>query len=127
MGSRPLPVVPVLTVGRSCQVVPAPERSEDHLAEQLPLDELAGRAGMSVRTFTRRFREEVGMSPNRWLTQQRVDRARRLLEVTDLAVDVVATEAGFGTGASLRQHFARSVGVSPSAYRRTFRVAAISS
>jgi transcriptional regulator GlxA family with amidase domain len=96
----------------------------DHLAEPLTLGELAGRAGMSVRTFTRRFREEVGMSPNRWLTQQRVDHARRMLEATDLAVDVVATEVGFGTGDSLRQHFARSVGVSPSAYRRTFRVEA---
>ena len=76
---------------------------------------------MSVRTFTRRFRDEVGLSPNRWLTQQRVALARRLLETTDLPVDQVAQRVGIGTAASLRLHLAASVGVSPTAYRRTFR------
>ena len=78
---------------------------------------------MSVRTFTRRFRDETGMSPNRWLLEQRVDLARRLLETTDLPVELIATETGLGTGAGMRQHFQRVVGVPPSAYRRTFRAA----
>ena len=82
---------------------------------------LAGRASMSVRTFTRRFREETGQSPGAWVTQQRVRHAQHLLEATDLPVDDVATRAGLGTAASLRQHLHASVGVSPSAYRRTFR------
>jgi len=93
----------------------------EHLGERLSLSELARRSNMSVRTFTRRFREETGTSPTRWLLGQRVDQARRLLEVTDLPVEVIATEVGLGTAAGMRQHLRRLVGVSPSAYRRTFR------
>jgi transcriptional regulator GlxA family with amidase domain len=76
---------------------------------------------MSVRTFTRRFRDETGQSPGAWVTEQRVRHAQHLLEATDLTVDDVATRAGMGTAASLRQHLRASLGVSPSAYRRTFR------
>ncbi|WP_431782344.1 GlxA family transcriptional regulator [Streptomyces chumphonensis] len=93
----------------------------ERLHEPLTLRQLAEREGMSVRTFTRRFREEVGVSPGRWLTQQRVQRARHLLEESDLPVDRVAAEAGFGTAVSLRQHLQAALGVSPSAYRTTFR------
>ncbi|MFF0560089.1 GlxA family transcriptional regulator [Streptomyces sp. NPDC004266] len=93
----------------------------ENLHEPLTLSELAGHARMSLRTFARRFDEEVGMSPGRWLIQQRVARARQLLETTDLAVDDVASQAGFTTGTSLRQHLHAAIGVSPLAYRRTFR------
>lgn len=92
-----------------------------HLQLPLTLAELASEAGMSGRTFARRFRNEVGMSPGRWLIQQRVDRARHLLEGSDLSVDRIAGEVGFATAASLRQHLHAAVGVSPLAYRRTFR------
>ena len=91
------------------------------LGEPLTLEELAGHARMSVRTFTRRFRQETGLSPQRWLTAQRVTLARRLLESTDTPVERVATDAGFGTTASLRQHLHAAIGVAPLAYRRTFR------
>jgi transcriptional regulator GlxA family with amidase domain len=84
---------------------------------------MARQAQMSVRTFTRRFREETGLSPGAWLTRQRVDHARLLLETTDLAVDEVARRSGFGTAVSLRQHLHAAVGVAPLAYRRTFRPA----
>ncbi|MGW4077494.1 GlxA family transcriptional regulator [Streptomyces asiaticus] len=94
------------------------------LDRPISLRQLAAQESMSVRTFTRRFREEVGVSPGQWLTQQRVERARHLLEGTDLSVDQVAREAGFGSPASLRQHFQTAVGVSPTAYRRTFRAGA---
>lgn len=90
------------------------------LHQPLTLRELAERESMSVRTFTRRFREEVGISPGQWLVQQRVERARHLLESSDLSVDQVAREAGFGTATSMRQHLHAALGVSPSAYRRTF-------
>lgn len=93
----------------------------EHLDRPLSLRELAVRESMSVRTFTRRFREEAGISPNQWLTQQRVERARQLLEETELPVDRIATAAGFGTAASLRRHFQSALGVSPRAYRGTFR------
>ena len=93
----------------------------DRLDEQLPLDRLAAHAAMSVRTFTRRFRAETGQSPQTWLATQRVARARRLLETTDLSVERVAAAAGFGTAVSLRQHLRTAIGVSPGAYRRMYR------
>ncbi|MFC9243809.1 GlxA family transcriptional regulator [Streptomyces sp. NPDC057136] len=93
----------------------------ENVHEPLTLRELADHARMSLRTFARRFNEEVGMSPGRWLIQQRVARARHLLESTDLPVDDIAGQVGFATGTSLRQHLHASIGVSPLAYRRTFR------
>ena len=93
----------------------------DRLDEPLTLDRLAAHASMSVRTFTRRFRAETGQSPHTWLAAQRVARARRLLETTDLAVERIAADAGFGTAASLRLHLRTAIGVSPGAYRRMYR------
>ena len=93
----------------------------DRLGEPLSLADLAAHSAMSVRSFTRRFRQETGLSPARWLAQQRVALARQLLESTDTPVERVATDAGFGTTASLRQHLHSAIGVAPLAYRRTFR------
>ena len=87
--------------------------------------DLAAHAAMSVRTFTRRFREETGLSPVRWLTDQRVELARRLLESTDLPVDRIAAQRPVSAPPpSLRQHLHAAVGVAPLAYRRTYRPAA---
>lgn len=94
------------------------------LERPILLRDMAQQESMSVRTFTRRFREEVGVSPVQWLTRQRVELARRLLESTDLSIDQVARDAGFGTSTSLRQHLQAALGVSPTVYRRTFRSAA---
>ncbi|MDQ0794699.1 GlxA family transcriptional regulator [Streptomyces sp. B1I3] len=91
------------------------------LEQPISLRDMAQQESMSVRTFTRRFREEVGVSPGQWLTQQRVERARQLLESTDLSIDQVARDAGFGTATSLRQHVQATLGVPPTAYRRAFR------
>ncbi|MFE1432119.1 GlxA family transcriptional regulator [Streptomyces griseoaurantiacus] len=91
------------------------------LHEPIQLRDMAERESMSVRTFTRRFREEVGVSPGQWLTRQRVERARYLLESSDLSIDQVARDAGFGTAQSMRQHLQAVLGVTPTAYRRTFR------
>jgi transcriptional regulator GlxA family with amidase domain len=93
----------------------------ERLDRPLTLADLAAHARMSVRTFTRRFREETGTSASQWLVQQRVSRARQLLETTDTPVERVATDAGFGTPASLRQHLHAAIGVAPLTYRRTFR------
>lgn len=97
----------------------------EHLDEPLTLADLAAHARMSLRTFARRFNDEVGLSPGRWLIQQRVARARHLLESSDLSVDQIAGQVGFATGASLRQHLHAAIGVSPQAYRRTFQAAAV--
>lgn len=93
----------------------------DHLDRPITLDELARTCAMSKRTFTRRFREETALSPMQWLGEQRILRARELLETSDLTVDRIATQAGFGSGAAFRQLFRASLGVSPQTYRTTFR------
>ncbi|MPY59944.1 helix-turn-helix domain-containing protein [Streptomyces spongiae] len=87
----------------------------------LTVAELADRADMSVRTFERHFAREVGTTPLKWLNQQRVARARELLETTDLLVDTIAERSGLGTGDALRLHFRRTLGTTPAAYRRTYR------
>ena len=94
----------------------------DHLDRPLTLEDMAGHVSMSVRTFTRRFREETGESPGRWLQGQRIERARSLLETTDHSVDQVAARCGFNTAQSLRLHFHAALGVTPTAYRRAYRV-----
>jgi transcriptional regulator GlxA family with amidase domain len=94
----------------------------DRLAEPVTLEEMARHAHMSVRTFTRRFRGEVGSSPLKWLAQRRLAHARLLLESTDLTVARVATACGFGDPVALRKHFHAYVGLSPLAYRRAHRV-----
>ncbi len=90
------------------------------LGDPLTLERLAAHARMSVRTFTRHFRDETGLSPAQWLLRYRTDRARELLESSDLSVARIARETGFGSAAALRQRFQQSLGVSPLAYRRTF-------
>jgi transcriptional regulator GlxA family with amidase domain len=93
----------------------------ERLAEPLTVARLARHAHMSERTFARRFLAETGTAPRRWLTHQRLLAARALLEATDLGIDAIAARVGYATGASLRNHLAASLGVAPSAYRRTFR------
>lgn len=100
----------------------AREWALERLDVPVRISELARVTGMSVRTFTRRFRAETGESPTSWLIRQRVSHAQRLLETTDLPVDAVAERSGLGSAASLRAHLRTQAGVSPTAYRRTFRV-----
>ncbi|MGW6454962.1 GlxA family transcriptional regulator [Streptomyces sp. NPDC055078] len=92
-----------------------------HLGEPLTLEDLARAASMSVRTLSRRFLQETGATPMRWLADQRLQHARRLLERSDDPVDRIAARAGFGTGTAMRQQFREALGVSPRAYRHTFR------
>jgi transcriptional regulator GlxA family with amidase domain len=93
---------------------------EQNLARDLPLPVLARRAVMSTRTFSRRFREQVGTTPAAWVTRARVRRAQQLLETTNLAVENVATESGFGSAAVMREHFRQVLGTAPLAYRVAF-------
>jgi transcriptional regulator GlxA family with amidase domain len=93
----------------------------ERLAEPLDVAAMARHAGVSPRTFARRFREETGTTPLRWLLAQRVLEARRLLEESDMPIEDVAWRAGFGTAASLREHFRRATETTPTGYRRSFR------
>lgn len=92
----------------------------EHLDEELDVETLSRRAVMSPRTFARRFRAETGATPHAWITSQRVLRAEELLERTDLPVERIAADVGFGNAATLRHHFGRSRGISPQQYRRQF-------
>ncbi|MEW1683254.1 helix-turn-helix domain-containing protein [Streptomyces sp. NPDC093594] len=88
------------------------------LAEPITLEDMARHAHMSVRTFTRRFRQETGVSPLKWLSQRRLAHARHLLESTDLPVARIAGACGFSDPVALRRQFHTYVGLSPAAYRR---------
>ena len=93
---------------------------EENALDALDLQAIANHASVSVRTLNRQFREHFGTTPLGLLTRLRVDRARRLLESTGLTVDRVAEQSGFGSYASLRYHFLRTVGVSPQKYRQSY-------
>ncbi|MEW2304241.1 helix-turn-helix domain-containing protein [Streptomyces sp. NPDC006655] len=90
------------------------------LGEPLTLDALARHAGVSARTFSRRFAEDTGYTPMQWVMRARIDLARELLERSERSVEQIADDAGLGTGANLRLHFQRILGTTPSDYRRTF-------
>jgi AraC family transcriptional regulator, transcriptional activator FtrA len=94
-----------------------------HLDRPLRVEDLAARALMSPRTFARRFRAQTGTTPASWLATQRVLLAERLLERGQDTVGAVATRTGFGSADTLRRHLHRTRGVTPDAYRRTFRLA----
>ena len=134
-------VVPPQRDGGQAQFVDAPvpatpdddvigrilEWAAGHLHEPLTVDDLARRALLSSRTFARRFRAVTGTTPMQWLLRQRVLHAQRLLEATDLPIELVAQQCGFGTATSFRTHFRRVAGTSPAAYRRTFRLDVVAS
>jgi len=103
--------------GRLGQVL---DRIRAEPARDTSIAGLAREAGMSRRTFLRRFKAGTGATPGAWLMRARLARARQLLETTRLGLDDVAAEAGFGTAANLRHHFRKELKVSPSDFRRRF-------
>lgn len=131
--SARLAVVPLERAGGQAQFIVRPTPAshtnltpllhwiEHRLAENLTV---AALAAVSVRTLNRRFQELLGVSPLQWVIQARVNRARGMLETTDLPMERVAMEVGFGSAVSLREHFTGIVGTSPMGYRRAFRRAA---
>ena len=126
-------VVPPQRQGGQAQFIkdPVPERRAEtldplltwivgHLDEPLDVDALTRRAAMSPRTFARRFRDETGTTPHAWITARRLHRAEQLLEETDLPVERIAADVGFGNAVTLRHHFTRIRRLSPQQYRRRF-------
>ena len=113
--ARPLPRSRCDTIGGTLAWM------EAHLDRELTVEQLADHAHMSPRTFARRFQQETGTTPYRWLLRQRVLLAQRLLETTDETMDAIASRTGFGNAAALRHQFVRSLDTTPNAYRRTFR------
>jgi transcriptional regulator GlxA family with amidase domain len=95
-----------------------------NLGRPMPVGDLADLAAMSPRTFARRFVQETGTTPQRWLIGQRILLAEQLLEETGETVDVIAERSGFGNATALRHHFRAWRSTTPNAYRRTFARAA---
>ncbi|MFC8043299.1 GlxA family transcriptional regulator [Nocardia sp. NPDC057353] len=127
-------VTPPLRAGGQAQFIerPAPAANsvdlapllhwmQDNLGTPLSLADIAAAAAMSPRTLSRRFRAHTGTTPGQWLLDRRLQRARELLETTDMPVERVAGTVGFGSIETLRYHFTRHVGTAPAAYRSTFR------
>jgi AraC family transcriptional regulator, transcriptional activator FtrA len=128
-------VVPLYRPGGQAQYIetPMPARNDGdlfadtigwlraHLGDPVTVADLAGRAAMSPRTFARRFLASTGTTPLAWIVRERVGLAQRLLETTDLPVDVIAHDSGFGTADNLRKHFSRTLRTTPQSYRQAFR------
>ncbi|WP_330961817.1 helix-turn-helix domain-containing protein [Photobacterium sp. 53610] len=96
-----------------------------HLHQQHDLDSLADRVVMTRRTFTRQFHKATGISVGEWLLSERLQRSQELLETTTLPIDSVASQAGFASATSLRDHFKRKFSVTPSEWRRSFQIASV--
>jgi AraC family transcriptional regulator, transcriptional activator FtrA len=92
-----------------------------HLDKPLTVQDLARESGLSTRQLARRMHAEIGLTPLEWLHHQRITRAQDLLERTEASVEQIAVRCGMGTATTLRRHFQRTVGVSPTAYRTAFR------
>lgn len=105
---------------RDESLAPLLDWAQGHIGDHLTLPMLAAHATVSVPTLHRRFRAELGCTPLQWITAQRVDLARRLIETTTLSMDAVADRSGLGTAANLRAQIRRHVGISPTAYRQRF-------
>lgn len=112
---------PIVGTGRSDDLRPVLDWARARLHEPLTIPQLARLAHMSERTFARRFRDAVGITPLQWILQQRVRLAQELLETTEEPVEDIARRTGFGTAANLRHHFGRVTTVSPQTYRHVFR------
>lgn len=112
------PVFSSATPDRLSQVM---DWMTQHLDVAHTLDELAERASMTRRTFTRRFRQTTGTTVGQWLLNQRLALAQRMLEMTDRPIEIVAEESGFASPALFRRCFGQAFGVKPSVYRREFR------
>jgi len=97
-----------------------------HLDQPLTVAALARHANLTERTLIRQFRATTGTTPLKWLNEQRVQRARELLERGTLPIDQVGHVSGLGGPANFRRHFALATGVNPSTYRRTFSARASS-
>lgn len=127
-------VVPAHRGGGQRQYIPTPvpkrqggrfdavfDWARENLHRPIGAADLAQVAAMSERNFFRRFRDQTGQSPSEWLLQERIERAKTLLEVSDESLARIADSVGLGSMETLRGAFRRRVGVPPTEFRRAFR------
>lgn len=118
-GAQPQRVArPVPTGREGRRLSPLLDHMRANLDKEHALRDLADRAGMSLRTFQRRFQEMTGTTPGEWLLAERVNRAAELLRTTRAGVEDIAGACGFASAAALRYHFRTRFGVPPVRYRR---------
>jgi AraC family transcriptional activator FtrA len=94
--------------------------ARQNMGDPIDMFSFAQKANMSRRTFDRKFRANLGLSPKAWLTHQRLNFARELLENHEYSVEEVAELSGFVTAATMRHHFRKEFGISPSLHREKF-------
>lgn len=130
-----LSVMPLERDGGQAQFIERPAPRADHVPlsrvlewldatlddEKLSLNDIARKAAVSVRSLTRHFRAQTGMTPLQWLLRARVRRAQALLETTSRSIEQISADVGFGSVAAFRVQFQRGAGTSPQAYRRAFQ------
>ena len=92
----------------------------ENLGRKLTVEALADKFNLSVRTLNRRFQQQTGLSPLKWILSARIRRSQQLLESTALSIEEVATVSGFESASAFRDRFHRQVGVSPRAWRNTY-------
>ncbi|MFA6700364.1 MAG: helix-turn-helix domain-containing protein [Thiomicrospira sp.] len=105
----------------SSRLEPAINWAVNHLTQPIHLDEVAKKANMSRRNFSRLFKKATGTTFTNWLLNQRLSLAQQLLEINDHTIDSVAAQSGFNSSVSFRQHFLNAFSISPTAYRKQFR------
>jgi transcriptional regulator GlxA family with amidase domain len=93
----------------------------DNLSDDLSVEALAARLGMSCRNFARHFKRETDMTPGDYVEAARVEAARRMLEESDTPLKKVASMCGFADQSGLRRAFMRQINVTPVQYRQRFR------
>lgn len=93
---------------------------ESSLHENISIEEMASRVFMTSRTFNRKFKKELGVTPTLWVTQARVKHAQRLLETTTLSFEQISTKVGLGSTTNFRRHFHKQIGTSPREYKKAF-------
>ena len=96
------------------------DRVRESLGEIWTVERMASEAGLSLRSLHRHVRAATGHAPGTWLIAERLAEARTMLEETTHSVDEIARLVGFGSAPVLRSHFRERVGVTPTAYRRSF-------
>jgi transcriptional regulator GlxA family with amidase domain len=120
-GQRQFVETPVVDVTPGHGIADVLAWAQGRLDQKLSVNQLAARAHMSPRTFARRFLSATGSTPHRWLLAQRLGLGQKLLETTDLGIEKLAEQVGFGTAAAFRLQFSRQFRTTPTAYRRAFR------
>jgi transcriptional regulator GlxA family with amidase domain len=94
----------------------------ENVEKNLSVEKLAERVSMSVRNFERVFTRETGCTPARYVTQLRVEAARRQLEQSDRSLEQIARSCGFVSGDLMRRAFVRWIGATPGRYRDQLRI-----